>query len=81
MNITFLRKPAAMAALGIKAASTFYLRISQGLMTSPVSLGGSTVGFPLHEIEAINAARLAGRSDEDIRKLVTDLEAARKEAA
>ncbi|MDI1300611.1 MAG: transcriptional regulator [bacterium] len=81
MNITFLRKPAAMSALGIKAASTFYLRIQQGLMTSPVHLGPRTVGFPKHEIEAINSARLAGKPEDEIRQLVASLEAARKLAA
>ena len=57
--------------------STIYLRISQRLWTRPVSLGPRAVGWPKSEIAAINAARIAGRSDAEIRALVTQLEAAR----
>lgn len=58
--------------------STIYLRISQSLITSPVSLGANSVGWPLHEIDAIIAARVAGKSDDEIRLLVSELETARK---
>jgi len=61
--------------------STLYLRISQGLWTKPVSLGERAVGWPSDEVAAINAARIAGRSDEEIRALVVRLEAARKSVA
>ena len=57
--------------------STLYLRISQGLWTRPVKLGPRAVGWPAYEVTAINAARIAGQSDEEIRALVTRLEAAR----
>lgn len=57
--------------------STIYLRISQSLITSPVSLGAHSVGWPLHEIDAIIAARVAGKSDDEIKTLVSELEAAR----
>jgi prophage regulatory protein len=57
--------------------STIYLRISQGLWTKSVQLGPRAVGWPSAEVEAINAARIAGRSDEAIRELVLRLEAAR----
>ena len=53
--------------------STLYLRISQGLWTRPVSLGSRAVGWPAGEVAAINAARVAGRSDDEIRDLVTKL--------
>ena len=61
--------------------STIYLRITQGLWPKPVSLGARAVGWPAHEVEAINAARIAGQSDEAIRELVARLEAARIAAA
>ena len=57
--------------------STLYLRISQGLWTRPGSLGPRAVGWPAGEVAAINAARIAGKSDDNIRALVTQLEAAR----
>jgi prophage regulatory protein len=46
-----------------------------------VSLGGRAVGWPAHEVAALNAARIAGRPEADIRALVTQLEAARKAVA
>jgi prophage regulatory protein len=58
--------------------STIYLRISQKLWPKPVSLGPRAVGWPAHEVAAINAARIAGRSDEQIRTLVARLEADRQ---
>lgn len=38
-------------------------------------------GWPSSEVAAINAARIAGKSDEEIRELVLKLEAARKWAS
>ena len=57
--------------------STIYLRISQGLWPKPVRLGARAVGWPAGEVSALNAARIAGRSDADIRALVASLELAR----
>lgn len=54
--------------------STIYLRITEGLWTRPVSLGARAVGWPAAEVEALNAARIAGRSEAEIRALVTRLE-------
>lgn len=64
-----------------RSRSAHYLDIQQGLFTSPVSIGARSVGWPSSEVEAINAARIAGKSSEDIRALVRELEAARKSAA
>jgi prophage regulatory protein len=58
--------------------STIYLRISQGLWTKPVSLGARAVGWPSGDVLALNAARIAGKTDTDIRALVARLEAARR---
>src|SRR4051812_5012978 len=57
--------------------STIYLRISQRLWTKPVNLGPRAVGWPATEIAALNAARIAGRSEDEIRDLVSALEQAR----
>ena len=57
--------------------STLYLRISQGLWTRPVKIGPRAVGWPADEVRALNAARIAGQSDEEIRALVARLHAAR----
>jgi prophage regulatory protein len=50
--------------------STLYSRIRQGLMPPPVKLGERCVAWPEHEVSAINAARMARKSDADIRALV-----------
>jgi prophage regulatory protein len=50
------------------------------MFTRPVSLGGRAVGWPSGEVTAVNSARIAGRSNSQIRELVIKLEAARKAA-
>lgn len=79
MATTILRLPAVRSLCGY-SRSTIYLRISQGLWPRPVSLGPRSVGWPEHEIAAVNAARIAGRSDQEIRALVARLERERRVA-
>lgn len=74
---TILRLPAVKAQSGL-SRSTVYLRISQGLWPRPVSLGARAVGWPASEVAAVNAARIAGKSDGEVRQLVAKLEASRK---
>ena len=57
--------------------STIYQRIAQGVFTRPVNLGGRIVAWPATEVAALNAARIAGKSNTEIRELVLILEAAR----
>ena len=80
MSQRILRLPAVKSESGL-SRSTIYLRIAQGLWTKPVSLGARAVGWPASEIAALNAARIAGQSDEEIFALVAKLEAARKAMA
>ena len=71
-----LRRPRVEEAIGL-SRSSIYMRVSQGLFPRPVALGPRAVGWPAGEVAAINAARIAGRTDDEIRALVTQLEAAR----
>ncbi len=80
MTHTILRLPAVLADTGL-SRSTIYLRIAQGEFTHPVSLGARAVGWPAHEVTAINGARIAGRTEAQMRELVSELEAARKATA
>ncbi len=80
MPQTIFRLPAVKTESGY-SRSTIYLRIAQGLWTKQVILGPRCVGWPAHEVAALNAARIAGKTDEEIRALVLKLEAARKVAA
>jgi len=67
---------AVSAARRNEAKATTYQRIKQGLLTKPVKLGRSSA-WPENEVETINAAIIAGKSDDEIRTLVKKLEAAR----
>lgn len=73
MSLQILRLPKVIENTGL-ARSTIYLRIEQGLLPKPVSLGGKAVGWPATEISQINAARIAGKSNEEIKNLVDELE-------
>ena len=77
MTHTILRLPDIKTSTGL-SRSTIYLRIAQGVFTKPVSLGGRAVGWPAHEVAALNTARIAGKGDAEIRELVAKLETARK---
>lgn len=80
MASTILRLPAVQAETGL-SRSSIYLRVSQGLWPKPVSLGPRAIGWPAAEVAALNAARIAGKGDDEIRGLVVKLEAARATAA
>jgi prophage regulatory protein len=75
-----LRSPAVGAITG-ESKSTRYNRIAQGLLTTPISLGPRSVGWPEHEVQAIVAARIAGKTEDDIKALVVSLMSARKNAS
>lgn len=77
--IPILRRPAVSVATG-KSRATLYADISRGTFVPPVKLGARSVGWPSSEVYAINAARIAGKSDAEIKQLVADLVARRKDA-
>ena len=57
--------------------STVYELMDRGELPRVVRVTSRSVCLPEHEIEAVLAARLAGRSSEEIRALVGRLESAR----
>jgi prophage regulatory protein len=75
--VTIFRRQRVEAETGY-SRSTIYLRIAQGLWPKPVRIGPRAVGWPAGEIFAMNAARIAGQPDSEIRRLVTELHAARR---
>lgn len=77
MSVSILRIRGLLARTGNKR-STAYDRIKKGLLPPPISIGGTNSGWPDNEIDAVNAARIAGKSDDEIRELVKSLVAARK---
>ncbi len=78
--LALLRRKRVEAESG-QSRSTLYARIAQGLYTKPVRIGPRAVRWPAGEVAALNAARIAGRSDDEIRALVLKLEAARSALA
>ena len=80
MSNALLRLPRVKVESGL-SRSTIYLRIAQGLWPRPVSLGARAVAWPADEVHALNAARIAGKGDGDIRKLVQRLHEARSAGA
>lgn len=71
-----LRRAAVEQATGW-SRSTIYRYIADGLFTKPVVIGGNRVAWVKSEIEALNQARITGKSDDEIKQLVIELEAAR----
>lgn len=74
-----IRFPAIKARTGLSRA-TIYRLMAEGVFPKSIALGARSVGWPDVEVSAINTARIAGKSDDEIRALVTKLEAARKTA-
>lgn len=79
-QFNFLRIPAVLKRRGV-SRSGHYADIKAGLFPKPVHIGLRAVAHPDYEVDALNAARIAGQPDEEIRALVLKLEAARKAAA
>lgn len=77
---TLLRLVAVLAHTG-ESRSKLYSNIQQGLFVKPISLsGGYAKAWPADEVAAINNARIAGKSDNEIKALVKQLEQARLSA-
>lgn len=75
---TILRIPATKSESGY-SRSTIYLRVTQGLWTRQINLGPRAIGWPASEVAALNAARISGKTDTEIRELVSRLHAKRVE--
>ncbi|MDR3369060.1 AlpA family phage regulatory protein [Rhodoferax sp.] len=75
--MSILRMSAVKAETGHASHASVYTAIHDGLFTVPVPIGQRAVGWPDHEVAAINAARIAGKTDDQIRELVAKLHNAR----
>lgn len=74
-----LRLPDVKRVLGHRADASVYNAIRDGLFTTGVAIGQRAKGWPDYEAQAIATARVAGKSDDEIRELVKALHAKRKE--
>lgn len=76
-----LRRSAVEAEIG-EGRSQLYAHMASGLFPRPVKLTGSrSVGWPADEVRAVNAARIAGVSESEMRSLVARLMDGRKARA
>lgn len=76
---TLFRMPTVMKGTGF-ARPTIYRDIKRGLFPRPVKLGRASA-WPSREVDAIVNARIAGKSEDELRELVATLERQRATAA
>ncbi|MET0015015.1 MAG: AlpA family phage regulatory protein [Sedimenticola sp.] len=80
MTIRFIRLP-EVKELTSFSRSVVYASIEKGTLTPPIKVGRRANAWPEYEIQAINAARVAGKSEPELQELVTELIEKRREAA
>lgn len=77
MFTKILRLPDVLQVRG-RSRTSHFSDIRNGLYTRPVKIGVRATGWPYSEVCALNAARIAGKSEDEIKDLVTKLESDRK---
>jgi prophage regulatory protein len=77
---SLLRLPSVINATGL-SRSGIYAYIADGLLPKPVKIGERSTAWPECEVSAVNAARIAGKSENEIRQLVANLHEQRTLAA
>lgn len=78
--VRILRLPDVLLRRG-KSRTQHYSDIAAGLFTAPVKLSLRAAGWPEEETDTLVRAVIAGRTKDEIKSLVAQLEAARKVAA
>ena len=76
-----LRLQSVKGKVGHKSDASVYNAIRAGLFTAGVSIGLRAKGWPDYEVDALITARVAGKSDTEIRELVKILHAKRTDPA
>ncbi|MDA1101496.1 MAG: AlpA family phage regulatory protein [Proteobacteria bacterium] len=64
-----------------RGRSSLYSDVNAGLFPPPIKIGSRASAWPDYEVQAINNARIAGFSENQIRQLVTKLIAVRDHVA
>ena len=77
--MAIFRIPAVKAETGHRDHASIYSAEKAGLFTRPVRIGRRSMGWPSDEVHAINAARIAGKAETEIRELVNKLHSKRLE--
>lgn len=77
---TLLRTPAVLEAYGVSRPA-LYAHMKDGLFPRPIKLGEKLAVWPSDECYAVINARIAGKTVEEIRKLVVSINAAANQAS
>ncbi len=73
-----LRLKAVKTRMGYPSDTSVYNGIRDGVIPLGVSIGERAKGWPDYEVDAIIKARIAGKSEAEIRKLVEVMHSNRK---
>lgn len=79
-NLRIIRKSQAAAMAGI-SKTNLWEQTKKGTFPPSLSLGARAVGYLLHEVEAVIAARSASFDEEQLKELVKTLVERRKATA
>lgn len=79
--MAILRLPSVKAEIGYSSDASVYNDIRAGLFPKPVRIGQRAVGWPDYEVRTIVAARIASKTDSEIRVLVDQLHLQRAQAS
>ena len=75
-----VRRPECCKTLG-KGRTAFYNDINNGLFPPPVYVTSRTVAWPSNELNAVLNARIAGKTECEIKELVSELVDLRRQTA
>ena len=81
MGLERLMHPRDVLSARARSRTAHYRDIQDGLFPKPILVGQRRTAWPESEVAAINAARIARKSDDEIRALVRALERKRERAA
>lgn len=76
-----MRLPEVKQETGYRSHKSIYDLVRDGLLTKGVRISAQSVAWPAHEVHAINVARIAGKTPDEIRALVKRLHEKRQEMA
>ena len=76
-----LRLPSVKEQTGHRSDTSIYNAIRAGVFSRGKAIGQRARGWPSGDMAAINQARIAGKSDAEIRELVKTLHAKRTDPA
>lgn len=77
--ITMLRMSAVVAHTG-RSRMSIYRDVQDGLFTRPVRIGTNAIGWPDYEVASLIAARVADKSEDEVRALVAEFHEKRRTA-